>query len=460
MLRHREQADQARGPTRRHRGRLFVDTQRVDAIVIGAGAGGLCAAARLAHGGLHTLVVDDKSRLGGRASTEEIDGFKVNIGAIAIEFGGVFEETFHTVGAPLNIRAPEPASSFLIDGKLVDVGRGGWSLLLGQLTKQASRILEKFADARSGNLPDGRQSTEDWLKGYTSNATVHAIFRNLCAAIFACNAAELPARAFLTYFTSKGAFKKFGFCPDGTIGVWESLATAVKRNGDVWLDTPATEIHTANGRVTGVTVQRNGAPVRIDADLVISNAGPKATVALAGEATFPADYVAKVRDGLRPAANIVINIASREPLMNHPGIVTFGKTRRLCNMANLSATCPELAPPGWHLYVAYAVPVPALGDFDSDSEVELALADLRDQFANFAQAKILSIRVMRDDWPAQRSCAGYDLPRETGIEGLWCVGDAVKQYGNGGTQACAETAKIVTDAILATRPRLPQASRI
>jgi phytoene desaturase len=52
------------------------------------------------------------------------------------------------------------------------------------------------------------------------------------------------------------------------------------------------------------------------------------------------------------------------------------------------------------------------------------------------------------------------LPRETGIAGLWCVGDAVKQYGNGGTQACAETAKIVTDAILAKRPRVPQAGRV
>ena len=437
-----------------------MNAQKVDAVVIGAGAGGLCAAARLAHGGMRTLVVDDKSRLGGRASTEEIDGFKVNIGAIAIEFGGVFEETFRTVGAPLNIRAPEPASSFFIDGKLIDVGRGGWSLLLGQLTKQASRILEKFADARSGNLPDGRQSTEDWLKGYTSNATVHALFRNLCAAIFACNAAELPARAFLTYFTSKGAFKKFGFCPDGTIGVWNSLATAVRRNGDVWLGTPATEIHTVNGRITGVTVRRDGALVRIDTDLVISNAGPKATVALAGEAAFPADYVTQVKNGLRPAANIVINIASREPLVDHPGIVTFGKTRRLCNMANLSATCPELAPPGWHLYVAYAVPVPALGDFDSEAEIALSLSDLQEQFGNFDQAKILSIRVMRDDWPAQRSCAGYDLPRETGIEGLWCVGDAVKQYGNGGTQACAETAKIVTDAILAARSPAAQASRV
>jgi phytoene desaturase len=146
-----------RGVNRRHGRRFGVDRQKVDAVVIGAGAGGLCAAARLAHAGLYTLVVDDKDRLGGRASTEQIDGFTVNIGAIAIELGGIFEETFRTVGVPLDIRVPEPASSFFIDGKLIDVGRGGWSLLLGQLTKQASRILEKFADARSGNLPDGRQ---------------------------------------------------------------------------------------------------------------------------------------------------------------------------------------------------------------------------------------------------------------------------------------------------------------
>ena len=268
---------------------------RADAVVIGAGAGGLCAAARLAHAGLHTIVVDDKERIGGRASTEQIDGFTVNIGAIAIELGGVFEETFNTVGAPLDIRTPEPASSFFIDGKLIDVGRGGWSLLLGQLTKQASRILEKFADARSGNLPDGRQSTEDWLKTYTSNASVHAIFRNLCAAIFACNANELPARAFLTYFTSKGAFKRFGFCPQGTIGVWNALATAIKRNGDIWLSTPAVQIHTTDGRVDGVTVVRDGQRVRIETDLVISNAGPKTTVALGGEAAFPPAYVEQVR---------------------------------------------------------------------------------------------------------------------------------------------------------------------
>ncbi len=425
-----------------------------EAVVIGAGAGGLCAAARLAHAGIKPVVVETFDRLGGRAATEVIDGFTVNIGAIALETGGVFEETFHLIGAPLDLRYPAPASAFYLDGKVVDPGRGGWSILLGQMTKQAARILEKFADARAGQLPDGRQSTADWLSTYTSNETVHALFRNLCAAIFACNADELPARAFLTYFTSKGAFKKFGFAPNGTIGVWQSLADAVDRHGgQVWLASPARAIAVESGGVSGVTVQRNGEEVLLRTNLVVSNAGPRATIGLAGADHMPIAYREQAAK-LRPAANIVINFATRDPLHSAPGIVTFGKTRRLCNMATMSATCPEMAPPGWHLYVAYAVPKPALGDFDGDAEVALALEDLREQFPGFAQAKMLSVRVMRDDWPAQRSCAGYDAPRETGVTGLWCVGDAVKDYGNGGTQACAETAKLVVDAIVAAR-RLP-----
>jgi phytoene desaturase len=419
-----------------------------DAIVIGAGAGGLCAGARLTHAGMRTIVVDEHPQVGGRATTEVIDGFKVNVGAIALEVGGVFEETFRTVGAPLNIRFPEPATSFYLNGKIVDVGRGGWSLLLGQLTKQAAKILDKFADVRAGNLPDGRQSTAEWLSGYTNNETVHALFRNLCAAIFACNSDELPARAFLTYFTSKGAFKRFGFCAEGTIGAWQSLAGAIQRNGEVWLNTRAENILVEDGFVKGVRVLRDGATLEIESPIVVSNAGPKATVALAGADKFPKSYVEQVRTVLRPAANIVINFATRSPVIDHPGIITFGKTRRLCNMANLTGVCPELAPDGWNLYVAYAVPKPALGDFENDAEIALALEDLREQFPGFADAKVLSVRVMRDDWPAQRSCAGYDLPQETGVAGLYCVGDAVKIYGNGGTQACAETAKLVVDKIL------------
>jgi hypothetical protein len=48
---------------------------------------------------------------------------------------------------------------------------------------------------------------------------------------------------------------------------------------------------------------------------------------------------------------------------------------------------------------------------------------------------------MRDGWPAQRSCAGFDMPQTTPLANLWHVGDAVKDYGDGGTQACAYTGR-------------------
>lgn len=416
-----------------------------DAIVIGAGAGGMSAAAHLVAAGRKVLIVESQDRLGGRASSEEIEGFIVNRGAIAIERGSGFEQTFELLGVPLDVREPQPATVFRIDGKIIDPSKGGgWNLILGGLTKAAAKIGSSFGDVRKGNaeLPEETLSTEEWLKKFTKNQTVHRLFRNFCAAIWAANANELPARAFLTYFAFKGAFKRFGFCPRGTIGLWNDLGAAIRaKGGEIWLEAPVSRIHVEGGRATGVDVTRNGVTQRVDAHVVISNIGPAATIKLAGEEAMGEAYVAKARKVLRPAANIVVNFATRQRLIDQPGLITFANTERLCNLGELTATCPEMAPPGWYLYVAYVVPKPALGDFDEKAETELGLQDLRNEFPGFADAKMLSIRVMRDEWPAQRSCAGYDMPQETPLSNLWNVGDAVKDYGGGGTQACVDTGR-------------------
>jgi phytoene dehydrogenase-like protein len=297
---------------------------------------------------------------------------------------------------------------------------------------------------------DERTTVRQWLDGSTKNQTVHAIFRNLCAAIFAVNSDELPVKAFMTYFLQKGAFRDFGFSPTGTLGLMRGLADAVQRDGgDVWLGASVESLRVDDGRVTRARVIRGDAVFDIEADVVVSNAGPEATVALCGREHFDDAYLKRMDRDLRSTANIVVNVASREPLFEAPGIVTFGITRRLCNMANLTATCPELAPEGWHLYVAYGVPAPAVGDFDEQAEVEATLQDLRDEFKEFdARTRILSVRVMQGDWPAQRSIAGLDLPRETSLRNLWNVGDGVRTYANGGIQACAETAKLVVEQVL------------
>jgi phytoene desaturase len=429
---------------------MNANTASYDAIVIGAGAGGMSAAARLTAAGKKVLLVERLNRLGGRASSEIIDGHIVNIGAIAIERGGIFEETFDMLGVPLDIREPNPATVFYIDGKVINVAKGGWGMLLGTFTKQAAKIGAKFADARAGDLPEAKLTTRQWLEQYTTNETVHAIFRNLCAAIFAANADELPARAFLVYFAQKGAFKRFGFCPRGTVGLWDDLGAGIRaRGGDIWLEAPVVA-NALRGRA------RHGAghPARRGNEAGADRCRDQ-------QHRTHGHGTAARRRGLwcrlhctrpstpQPAANIVINFATRERLLDVPGLITFGKTRRLCNMGELTATCPELAPPGWYQYVAYAVPRPAIGDFDDKVEIEESLADLRDIFPGFKDAKMLSVRVMRGEWPAQRSCAGYDMPQDTPLANLWHVGDAVKDYGDGGTQACAYTGREAANKALA-----------
>lgn len=82
-------------------------------------------------------------------------------------------------------------------------------------------------------------------------------------------------------------------------------------------------------------------------------------------------------------------------------------------------------------------------------EKELLLADLREQFPGFGDARILAVDVTAHEWPAQRAITGYDLPVHTPISNLWNVGDGVKLGSQAGTAACAETARVVVDQIIA-----------
>jgi phytoene desaturase len=424
-----------------------------DVIVVGAGAGGLLTAARLAHLGYRTLVAERLDHLGGRASTRDVDGFKVNNGAIVIETGGITEQTFAEVGAAFDVRVPDPPILYRIGGKDVDVTGGGWGFLLGKLTRQGAKLVKGIGAARSDSgLPEDELTTAEWVSKYTKNEGVHGIFRNMCASVFAVGSEDLPARVFLTYFTRKSAFKRFGFHPEGTIGLWRSLANVVtSHGGEVWLSTEVTKIVVDGTKVTGVLVERDGTATEIASSIVVSDIGPAASIALIGADNVPDDYRELVQRGNRPTAMISVNFASRDRLVDVPGMLSFAKSRRLAYVANFTDVCPEMAPAGWNLYVGTAVPKPSLGDFDEKAETELLLQDLRDEIDGFDQhARILNIAVTRDGWPPQRAVAGFDLPRDTPFEGLWNVGDAVKEYANGGTTACAETAQLVVDEIVQT----------
>jgi phytoene dehydrogenase-like protein len=424
----------------------------VDVLVIGSGIGGLAAASLLAHQGRKVLVVEQHERVGGRGSTVEIDGFKVSTGAVALELGGPMEEIFRTVGAPYDLRAPDPGVCIRYRGRMINTTSRPARVMVDRVLRRGGAWLTRGWDGPpQGDDP----SFEQWLSRFPVGKTVHRLMRNVAAGVFSVNSDEVSARAMLTYLTQKSLFRDFGFPPEGTIGPMRELAKVVERNGgEVWLSSEAVDLDIQGGRVRAATIRRGDDVVTVSCDTVVSNAGPSATISLCGEANLPADYVSLVRRKVQPAPMFAITIASQRPLTKPAGIVFFVDTERACAMAHLTSVCPEVAPPGWLLYVVYAVPRPAMSPFDEHSEREAILAELREELDGFDQARILSAPLLTGEWPAQRVVAGSEIDSATPLSNLWNVGDATRAYGDGGLQGCASNGREVAEKVLAWRPAL------
>ena len=69
-----------------------------DAIVIGAGLGGLSSAAILQKNGFRTLVCENTGQVGGCCSSMDIEGYRFDIGASIVELSFVIDELFAKLG--------------------------------------------------------------------------------------------------------------------------------------------------------------------------------------------------------------------------------------------------------------------------------------------------------------------------------------------------------------------------
>ena len=72
-----------------------------DAVVVGAGMGGLAAANELAAAGLSVVVFEAASQIGGKARTVEIDGVECDTGPSVLTLPEVADEVFRASGSSL-----------------------------------------------------------------------------------------------------------------------------------------------------------------------------------------------------------------------------------------------------------------------------------------------------------------------------------------------------------------------
>ena len=224
-----------------------------DVLVIGAGAGGMAAAARLNHLGYRTLLAESRDRVGGRASTIEIDGFRVNTGALILETGGENGKLFDELGVPMGTRLPARPLVLRLGKRDVPVMNG----VIGAVLKTLVALLGITAR----RFPGLRPSPERTLADVTlrRGPFVRGLMRNLTSALFAAEPADVRAALLFDYLTKPKALDTYAMHPEGSIGPWRALADQFQRTGGVlWLNSEVTRLTFDDaGHVDGATVRRD-----------------------------------------------------------------------------------------------------------------------------------------------------------------------------------------------------------
>ena len=422
-----------------------------DVLVIGSGMGGMSAAALLSHEGYRTLVAERLPYIGGRCSTIEYKGFRCTTGVIGPEMGGILEEIFHKVGAEFDVHPAGPPH-YLINGDICEVPpKGGFRKLITAATKdeaELKRVIGAISRALGWMEPSGAISLQEWLLQYTRNESILGIFQAMVSATMFVKADELPAKEFFVFLKKMKAVRDFGFCPKGSIALPQSLAQVVmERGGEVWTRSPVTQIISENAIVRGAMVNKEGEEIEVEASVVISNCGPKRTVELAGRENMDKGYLKELKETIKPAVVIAIQIATDKPLLEKNYLIVTG-ARRINALFQPTNVCPEIAPPGKHFLLAGAAPASSLPPLNVQKEIELCMQDLRDLLPGFDKhAEILLTSTFHSNWPAMHSWPGHDVPQKTPIINLYNVGDGVKSSGMVALPSTAESALLVAEDV-------------
>jgi phytoene desaturase len=437
-------------------------------VVVGAGLGGLAAAARLSATGHTVTVLEQAPQVGGKLGWYARDGHGFDTGPSLVTLPQVLEDLFAATGAPLaealELRRLDPAVGYrfadgtrlsmpgrldAVPAALADaLGSGAgaqWSAFLDRAAAMWRVTEEPFLRSplagpatllrlarRTGDLA----TIAPWrsLRGVGAQYLTDPRLRMLLDR-YATYSGSDPRRAPAALATVPWAEQAFGswYVPGGLRRLVEAVAgRAVQRGAAIRTDAPVTEVLLSGGRACGVRLADGE---RVPADIVVCNAD---AAALYGDLLPPGAPVRRARASLRrvtPSSSgfvLLLALRGRTPDLAHHTVLfpadydaefdaLFGtRTRPPCPVADPTvyvsapddpATRPDADSESWFVLVNAPRHDAGRGvDWDSPGLAE----SYADQVLATMARRGLDVRD-RVRWRVVRTPA--DLARETGSVG-------------------------------------------
>ena len=429
--------------------RTFSQTHTFDAIVIGAGLGGLLSSAQLLQCGKRVAVLERLPHCGGRFTAKTFQGTQVSTGAVhMIPFGssGVLARMLRHLQVPHRFFDADVFGSFYVRGKQIrSRGLLGVFKVFGPrqffwFTRVGYLMFLRRLPAHERDLP-----FSVWLERHIDvqrNPELRAFFERISRFALSLELDQVSTPEVIE--TTKNMFS-YG-APGIVEGGCGALSGALERHilghgADLCLRYDVMQILHEDGHVTGVRVcnKANGEESLLSAPLVVSDIGPRATNALLQNQRLTQAEVLKEYEAGRASSNINVAQAQREAiglkvhilsdvsLIPHKGIMYCLDTERIAGIVQPTNCDPHLAPAGKHLLISHQV----IQSNNIEEEKELALSDLRMLFGETFEkhCRVLTMSVYRGEWPVNRVMQGADVVPYTSVQGLYLVGDAVKPSG-------------------------------
>ncbi|MFH0914530.1 MAG: NAD(P)/FAD-dependent oxidoreductase [Chloroflexota bacterium] len=436
---------------------------KTDAVVIGSGIGGICAASLLAHYGYKPILLEKLDILGGRYTTIDYHGYLITSGAIYIDnIRGSTIQVLAELGLEPEVKVvmPKPFLKYRIDGKDYEVPeKGGIMRLLSLVSKdeaEANRVATAFKRALAWQEPSDEIDFWGWLSRYTDNQKIYRVWHGLACTMGNIELDRMKAGAFIRMvkmFRASGS--GYLWAKGHNRDIINVLSNYIKaKGGQILTRTRVKHIKVKDGVAAGVIAEQSGKELDIDARLVLSNAGPKETVRLAGQENFDRGHLKEVEMSDTPCIGINMFFECDQPMLDFPGVINIVDTEMPCSVMDPSLTWPTYAPSGKNVLWLWQ-PVTAKPR-SIEEELQKSLNHCRQNFKDFDKhCRLLIVQTFQGDWPVMRSTPGTTIDQKTTVENLYNVGDGVSPFGYVMGEGAAESARVVMEDI---KKRMPPSS--
>lgn len=405
--------------------------------IIGSGLGGLLTGTSLIKKGYDVRIFEKLPHAGGRFTDITYKGFELSTGALhMIPHGekGPLGKMLRSLDLNVEIIPSTPSGTFKINGKdyLFDDLFSLFSI------RDKMTLTKLMAGLKFGS---GDEKTfREWIKKRMNNKLIFNIADSFCGWSLSVDSTDISSREIIAITKNIYRLGGPGIPMGGCKGVTNALVSEFeKHGGKIQYETPVKEILVEDKKVKGISTKEES----YNLDLIVSDIGPKQTIALCGESSFDASYVKSMKN-IKETSGIKISIACDKAMIGHSGVLFTPQAKRIDGANEVTNADPSLAPKGKHLLMTHQV----LKSEDVKKEIELGIEDLHAIFPNFDEhCKILMIQTYRDGWPVNRVPSGKHLSSTTPIKGLYLVGDAIKPEGWMESEGIAEGVKMALNNI-------------